>query len=71
LTVLVVGSTRILGSKIVAAVIDKGTVEVIATAKAVKSLCEAQLPLHLSDSRIELVVYEFDFLTMTNIAQFC
>ena len=44
---------------------------VIATALAVKPLCEAQLPLHLSDSRIELVVYEFDSLTMTNIAQCC
>jgi hypothetical protein len=43
----------------------------IATAKAVMPLCEAQLPLHLSDSRIELVVYESDSLTMTNIAQFC
>jgi hypothetical protein len=44
---------------------------IIATAKAVKQLREAQLPLHLSDSRIELVVYEFDSLTMTNIAQIC
>jgi nucleoside-diphosphate-sugar epimerase len=34
LTVLVVGSTRILGSKIVAAVIDKGTVEVKAMVRS-------------------------------------
>jgi nucleoside-diphosphate-sugar epimerase len=34
LTVLVVGSTRILGSKIVAAAIDKGTVEVKAMVRS-------------------------------------
>jgi nucleoside-diphosphate-sugar epimerase len=34
LTVLVVGSTRILGSKIVAAVLDKGTVEVKAMVRS-------------------------------------
>jgi hypothetical protein len=34
LTVLVVGSTRILGSKIVAAVFDKGTVEVKAMVRS-------------------------------------
>jgi hypothetical protein len=43
----------------------------MATAKAVKPLCEAQLPLHPSDRQIDLVVYEFDFLTMTSMAQFC
>jgi uncharacterized protein YbjT (DUF2867 family) len=34
LTFLVVGSTRILGSKIVAAVLDKGTVEVKAIVRS-------------------------------------
>jgi len=34
LTVLVVGSTRMLGSKIVAAVLDKGTVEVKAIVRS-------------------------------------
>ena len=34
MTVLVVGSTRILGSKIVAAVLDKGTVEVKAMVRS-------------------------------------
>ena len=34
MTVLVVGSTRILGSKIVAAVFDKGTVEVKAMVRS-------------------------------------
>jgi len=34
LTVLVVGSTRMLGSKIVAAVFDKGTVEVKAMVRS-------------------------------------
>jgi len=34
LTVLVVGSTRILGSKIVAAVLDKGSVEVKAMVRS-------------------------------------
>lgn len=40
----------------------------IATAKAVRTLCEAHLPLHPEDNQIELVVYEFDSSTMTSFA---
>ncbi len=50
---------------------DLYTANDLRIAKAVRTLCQGHLPWHPEDSRIELFVYEFDFSTMTSIAQSC